>query len=352
MRHRATNCPVGQPSRGFRALIICGLLANSASAATAATPEPPAPISGPATDRLRLEISQKKALAAEVWTAVGRINSETHVGTAFNEIDVERHTCFILGNLLGLPHSVAHLEVKHNPDLTTATNDNALRLRVMHLSMENYAAVASSLLQHSTEELRLQWNLDCAGKQGILELRFPDADVQTFYKITNEGQVLRVLGPITSGFAQKLIAAIQANPGVQTVALGSGGGYVDEALRAGLYIRHMGMDTTLWNNCLSACPLVLLGGVKRSSWAPHSDLGFHQIARAHDGIAIPRNADLYRTVANYIAIMGADSQYVISLMWAATPADMLMVEGDDSALCDAGVFTWIQRVCDAKVDQH
>ncbi len=52
--------------------------------------------------------------------------------------------------------------------------------------------------------------------------------------------------------------------------LGSGGGYIDEAMKAGAYIRRKGLDTTLYNNCDSACPLVVMAGVERLNWSPYT----------------------------------------------------------------------------------
>ena len=58
---------------------------------------------------------------------------------------------------------------------------------------------------------------------------------------------------------------------------GSGGGYIDEAMKAGAYIRRKELGTTLYINCDSACPLVFMAGVERLNWSPYPKLGFHQI---------------------------------------------------------------------------
>ena len=54
------------------------------------------------------------------------------------------------------------------------------------------------------------------------------------------------------------------NPEVKIVGLGSPGGAVVEAIRAGYLIRARGLETTQIADCFSACPIVFLGGSRRT----------------------------------------------------------------------------------------
>lgn len=73
-------------------------------------------------------------------------------------------------------------------------------------------------------------------------------------------------------------AALDANPRVREVQLGSTGGSVHDALEAGRLIRARGLRTVLYTHCDSACLLVFLGGVERIAWASPARFGFHQFS--------------------------------------------------------------------------
>ena len=77
-----------------------------------------------------------------------------------------------------------------------------------------------------------------------------------------------MLGDITAGFAEGLARALAENAKIETVALGSAGGSLVDALKAGRMIRALGLNTTLWSNCYSACTIVFLGGERRRFGRP------------------------------------------------------------------------------------
>ena len=158
----------------------------------------------------------------------------------------------------------------------------------------------------------------------------------------NDGQVLQILGDIEQGFAARLRTLIEDNPKVTTVALGSGGGYVNEAIEAGRYIRARGLKTTLWNNCFSACPLVFIGGVERLVWSPYPQLGFHKFYTPSG--AIPPTSSVYREVAVYVSQMGVSSRFVLQKIFSAEPSHVFVIRRP-AELCDSNIATWVQRIC-------
>lgn len=294
--------------------------------------------------RLRKLIEDREALAKKVFQAGVAIDGHTHAGTAYNELHIPQHQCWVLGQLLDKAELVSSLAIVYEPDYETQTTENASDLRIMSNSLYNFAGVAKHVLQMPHDERVITWNLDCAGQLGLPKAYIKQEGQSSFYVVTNEGRALKVLGDIEAGFAQKVEDAIEANPTVEVVMLGSGGGYIDEAMKAGAYIRRKGLDTTLYNNCYSACPLVFMAGVERLNWSPYPKLGFHQIYTP-DGQAVPFDSRPYRLVFGYLTGMGIEPRYVLQKMWSAPPSGMTTVDGQDEDLCQANITTWIQRGC-------
>jgi len=314
-------------------------------APAAVAEEPKAHVDDPAlVARLRKLIKERDALGTKVFQAGVSIDGASSAGTAFNEIHIPEHTCFVLGQLLDKADLVTPLAIKYEPDYETQTTENASDLRIMGNSLGNFASVAKRMLDMPHDERVITWNLDCAGQLGLPKAYIKQEGQSSFYVVTNEGHALKVLGDIEAGFAQKIEDAIEANPTVEVVMLGSGGGYVDEAMKAGAYIRRKRLDTTLYNNCYSACPLVFMAGVERLNWSPYPKLGFHQIYTT-DGHAIPFDSQPYRQVFGYLTSMGIEPRYVLQKMWSAPPSGMTNVDGQDEDLCQANITTWIQRGC-------
>ena len=174
---------------------------------------------------------------------------------------MRENTRYALGLLLGQEAAVRHLRLDRNPSLRATNSDEAHSRRVEAQSLDNFVLAATRVVGISHDEKAIEWNLDCVGQLGIHGSYIQVAGAATFYVLRNKGIVLQVLGIIESGFAIKVRQAIERNPSVEVVSLGSGGGSVYEAIQAGRYIRSKGLATTLWNNCYSACPLVFAGGV-------------------------------------------------------------------------------------------
>lgn len=295
--------------------------------------------------KIKAEIVDMERRAEALWAHATTIDDWNHIGTMYNEVDSSKHQCFILGRFLGYTNFVNGLRPNYKPDFSSKTHENGHELRVMSTSMTNYASAARQVLAASESERIAAWNLDCPGRHGIPKVYANQYGQKPLFKIEDDGTILRVLGDIEGDFSTKLDEALQRNSRVRVVALGSGGGSVTEALKAGLNIRTRGLETTLWNSCYSACPLVLMGGVRRTVMSPYYELGFHQIS--HNGKAIPLDSAPYRAIYEYTNRMGVDGVFVVKSMWAAPPESMKVFTRED-VLCKARVMTWIQRACSSE----
>lgn len=262
------------------------------------------------------------------------------LGTAYNEVDAIEHECAILGRMLGKAELIRHLEKEAPPETA-----DGQELRIAAQSLENWIVAAENALALSKQQRVQVWNLDCPGHMGIAGTGYILATPgpRAFYDVTEDGSTLRVLGDVELGFADKIRSALDDNPGVTVIALGSAGGIVLEAIDAGSEIRARKLETTLWNNCYSACPLVFLGGTSRTIWSPYPELGFHQMSR--DGLAVQLDDPLYALVREYADAMGANSDIVMSFMLSAPPHAMRVPDLFD--LCDAKIALWVQRACSA-----
>lgn len=262
------------------------------------------------------------------------------LGSGLNELHVEEHTCSILGRMLNKDALIENLEKSTNFDLQNA---DFMTYGMAAHSLDNWVYTAKRLLKFDNDRRIEVWNLDCVGRMGItVSASIPNGSRKTFFDV--DGDTIRILGDVTPGFSEKLRNAVTSNPKVNTVALGSAGGSVYEALEAGLFIRRMGLTTTLYNNCYSACPLVFLGGVRRTIWSPYPKLGFHQMSLS-DGQVVPFDDPNYSEITSYVRSMGADSEYVLNQMFAADPSQMN--EPDHVEFCQSRVATWVQRWCSA-----
>lgn len=262
-----------------------------------------------------------------------------YLGTAFNEIGVPRHRCSILGRMLNKQEVSAHLDVPEYEQPKTGQE-----YLEEGQSLANWAYQARKLKDLPMSRRIRIWNSECVGHMDIpVSARIEEKTHEAFYDVRDGA--LHVFGPVTEGYHDRLVVALNAHPEIKVVALGSEGGNVREALLAGVEIRKRGLETTLRNPCYSACPLVFLGGVERQIWSPYPDLGFHKIS-GKDGIAVPLGSKIYQVVFDYIRAMGADPDLTLAFMQSAEPKEMHMPQLQ--YLCRANVATWIQRACSAE----
>ena len=184
------------------------------------------------------------------------------------------------------------------------------------------------------------WNLDCVRQHGIGKDQYVGR-ISSGAEFSVRDDQFFVLGDIDDGFFDRFRQALGKSSRVKTVALGSGGGNVRDAILAGLLIREKGLNTTLNSDCYSACSLIFLGGVNRNVLSPYPRLGFHQASAA--GKALPPSNDVYRVVRDYERAMAADSELVLAFMHKAKPEDMHYPDVWD--LCEPRITTWVQRGC-------
>lgn len=294
---------------------------------------------------IRTLVVKYKALSDEYWAAARKIDDFDHIGTANSTVGVSEHTCFILGTLLDKGQFVEGLRFNHVQNNESTDEDKAFDLRIMGTSLSNFVAVADRILTTGRDQRVIEWNIDCVRKFDIPKIAYIKQDGRsTFYELRDNGNVLQVLGDIEPGYSQNIIEAIDENPNIKSVGLGSGGGLVYEAMKAGAYIRKKNLSTQLLNNCYSACPLVLMGGVDRYNSTPYPLLGFHQVYSVN-GVAAPLDSQVYSDISGYLKRMNVNPAYVINKMWSSAPNDMTEIEGDDEALCKANIFTSVQRGC-------
>jgi len=262
-------------------------------------------------------------------------------GSMYNGLHYTRHSCAILGRMIGQTAAIANLEKFEYPELMeTADEDYAHEMLVFSISLENWVGAARAALAMSEAQWVNRWNLQCASSEICPACRAVKSDTPEA-DFVQDGSRLFVLGDIDRGFADRFKVALDKYSGIDEIILGSDGGSVVDAIRAGLMIRERSLTTTLDGNCNSACPLVFLGGTTRIVWASTARFGLHQISRG--GNPVPLDDDIYILVSQYIREMGADHLGIVSLMASAAPDDMVYPDIDE--YCDLGLATWVQRVC-------
>lgn len=262
----------------------------------------------------------------------------SYLGYQCPDCDTGQMQCAIIGKILNFNSLVIHLE-KQPVNLAASLyelHDAATELGV-------WLYIARQHLDMSVSQQASIWNLECIGNYGI-PLQVYDARGSDVVSMEVEGSYLWVYGDVVEGFYEQLVSTLNAHPEVQTVAVGSAGGSVRDAILSGLEIRSRGLTTQLTGACLSACPLVFMGGVERRVMRPFGDFGFHQIYDSSG--AIPLNDDLYNLIRTYSYDMGINGDWLLALFYSAAPSSM-NIQGSTreqrNTLCANGLVTWFQR---------
>lgn len=175
-----------------------------------------------------------------------------NIGTAYSAVDSERHQCYALATLLGKDSLARRIAVDYRPNVELKTIENAQDVAIAAHSMHVFTEVVKEVIAWDKGQREEEWNLGCVGSHQIGTEEFVGQPEPSFFRLRANRTVLIVLGDVETGFFNKLKTAVDANPRVQTILLGSGGGSVYEALMAGRYLRQRGLNTELWNSCLSA----------------------------------------------------------------------------------------------------
>ena len=127
------------------------------------------------------------------------------------------------------------------------------------------------------------------------------------------GRAIFVNGEIRTGDSDRFERALATAPaGVGYVALHSPGGRVVEAIRMGRLVREQELETvvTARGACVSACPLVLFGGVERhvseSAWVGMHQAYFDGTSILPMAIAVEEIQSLQSEVIAFTHEMGVD----------------------------------------------
>lgn len=255
------------------------------------------------------------------------------LGTIHAITDVEMHQCAILGRRMGFVEHIGHLEPPQ-PSLDSAPQILANN----YASLMNWTYAAEWFAGVSQHERAKRWNLECVGKMGIPSGLWVEVPPEIFYR--TDGSYLWVYGDIVQGFSDRLTDALSRHPEIKTVGIGSAGGNVIEAIKAGHLVRQLGLETQLSGECVSACPIFFLGGVRRSVMRPYPRLGFHKVSLG--GVAVPVNDPVYRIIREYVRKMGANPEFFLATMQNWEPNQMGYLTPDQA--CLSGVVTWYQGV--------
>ncbi|WP_138934344.1 hypothetical protein [Roseovarius arcticus] len=102
-------------------------------------------------------------------------------------------------------------------------------------------------------------------------------DMPSRLEFVRDGGILRLTGSIAPGDDARLAERLEAEAGLERVALNSPGGSVRDALRVGRSIRAAELSTVVeaGDVCFSACPYVLAAGVERGA-GEGAQVGVHQ----------------------------------------------------------------------------
>lgn len=264
----------------------------------------------------------------------------TPLGYAGNQYPLwyyQEHQCAILGRMLGKAEYIGHLEPPL-PPLTSSLDE----VWGAAMSLDTWIYTAKRLVKLPRGERAQVWNLECVGEHGIPDEVW-DERGQDIVFMEADGVYMRVYGDVVDGFYEQLVDALNANPQVTIVGLGSAGGSVRDAVFAGIEIRKRGLRTQLIGPCYSACPLVFIGGERRTVMRPFPSFGFHQMYT--DSGPLPLDDEFYGLVAAYAERMGIDALWLISQMYKSPPEDMNILgdqETERDELCRRGIVTGYQ----------
>ncbi|WIV98396.1 COG3904 family protein [Kinneretia aquatilis] len=123
---------------------------------------------------------------------------------------------------------------------------------------------------------------------------------QATLKVSADGHVLQLRGPIGMGDAGRLQRMLDESPSVRRLELASPGGRVFEAEQVVALMSKSRYNTRAVGNCESACTLLFLAGRERQLM-PGAQLGFHRASTGtynpvFDELANQQLAGIYRKV--------------------------------------------------------
>jgi hypothetical protein len=160
-----------------------------------------------------------------------------------------------------------------------------------------------------------------------------------------QGDTLHLRGTIAQGSADRFRVALGHSRRARLVVLTSEGGRLAEAFEIGELIRNRGMSTMAFEECNSACTVVLLSGRERSA-AADAIVGFHQStmsgnSRLDDefmteemrvffedrGVAKGFIDHAFSTMSNDLWVPTAEEMLAANFLSAKAPASNLAIGG-------------------------
>lgn len=133
----------------------------------------------------------------------------------------------------------------------------------------------------------------------------------TIEETEDYGRVMLLSGFIAPGTSDRFEAALDGEE-IDTIALHSPGGVVQEALRMGALVRAREYDTVMTADaaCASACPLILFAGVERTV-SRRAWVGMHQASFVDNGLLSGAEAArqvqaIQGEILEHTAAMGVD----------------------------------------------
>ncbi len=245
-------------------------------------------------------------------------------------------TCSILGRMFRRYTEAERLEQRM--DETLFLTGSADRRGVQVYWLKAWIAEVRRLLPTAERPRIRTWNYQCVAAFGVKPIG--EFRPNRFYRV--EDDVLIVLGDVVDGFTDQLRKALDENARITTVSLGTGGDHFVEAISAGILIRGRGLATALHADCLSACPLVFAGGVRRLlKNAAEPRLGFRGLS--NDGMPIEKNDQNYLMLEEYYLTMGIDAS---AATWLANAeAGTIYWADPDKDICPSRFATRVSHRC-------
>jgi hypothetical protein len=139
-------------------------------------------------------------------------------------------------------------------------------------------------------------------------------------KLVDSGRTVEFTGGVNDGAAKALRDVVGPAPKVTTVRLNSPGGWMHEGVRMAEVIRHFRLNTTVREECASACTVAFLAGLDRTV-SPGAALGFHS-GRPVGGLLGGRPGNRRSERAIY-AEAGIDNAFIDRVL--ATPFESVWV---------------------------
>jgi hypothetical protein len=309
----------------------------------------PAPAAAQSWER-RIAAARAEAAEIEAYAEGFGFDYNNAMGRMARWSDSDAIQCTVLAEMVGLAQTIAQIEFfltirrpksPFPPRVSFSEVEQADQLLTYAWALNSWARYAEQFQALSADQRAEQWELSCNGKHGIpLGTVPPNWNKTASFRM--ERTTLRVLGDIEPGFFEAFKRVLEENE-VTSVALGSRGGSVEDAMKAGGLIRQLGLKTWLDGDCESACPLIYFGGVEpRVMFGfPIYRLGFHQVSAGKN--PIPLDSPIYETIGAYVAAMGVDADFVLSAM-KSTPPDQLYFP-DWGIYCDVNFADGVFESC-------